>query len=774
MVTNKDNTTRVAGNRANTQQNNGGCSCLLVILLISSIALFSVNHTAGYIGLGVSAILGLAYLIGRKSTPKTNQPATPEQPAQQEIKSPKRTTDLRRIQSEIDKRLNEKVIEAYSRLCTQFDELLYAQKIWLTSSSTVKKKGVTRKEVLFHVGSFGTLKSPFDIPVLRGEGSCHYYLYPNCIIKASSATDFEAIPIENVEINYYRTRFIETDDVPGDSVVTDYKYAFANADGSPDKNVADNPKTPVAVYGEIEITPPGLTFLISNAEATEKFVDSFKALKKKSSNAAIDAPYFNTIHKTVEQLYGFFEELKNDDHFHAIVHETFLSDKKPATDGQMPDWKDIVLRNLFCRDIVKCYKELDNPIDFNTKEGVGLLIFMARFITPQNTITFDRLESLKKTVGEAEIPKVEDFIALHIGDTKDTFLVSILLEKYNADLQKKYAVLLYRFASITAKADGVVTKKEEKWLSTLLNMEKTVKTGVSPQNGTQSCEIFRPTHTNPHEELAKLVGLTSVKTEIATLENFIRIQQARAQQGLKASQLSCHVVFTGNPGTGKTTVGRLVAKIYKELGLLQKGHLVEIDRSGLVAGYIGQTAIKTNELIDSALDGVLFIDEAYSLVPEGGSKKDFGMEAIATLLKRMEDSRDRLVVILAGYTDEMKKFIDSNPGLQSRFNRYIEFPDYAADELYQIFEYNLKKCDYHVSDRVADTLQAYFQQAVASKDRNFGNARFVRNFFEKTLERQANRLSKETHLTIEKLSEICIEDIQGELGVLYRRKKTII
>ena len=180
----------------------------------------------------------------------------------------------------------------------------------------------------------------------------------------------------------------------------------------------------------------------------------------------------------------------------------------------------------------------------------------------------------------------------------------------------------------------------------------------------------------------------------------------------------------------------------------------------MVAGYVGQTAIKTNEIIDSALDGVLFIDEAYALVADSGSKNDFGAEAIATLLKRMEDNRDRLVVILAGYTNEMKKFINSNPGLESRFNRYIEFPDYSADELYQIFDYNLKKCDYHLTNEVADILNAHFQQVVAAKDRNFGNARFVRNLFEKTLERQANRLAKETHLTPEQLSEIHTEDVK--------------
>ena len=258
-------------------------------------------------------------------------------------------------------------------------------------------------------------------------------------------------------------------------------------------------------------------------------------------------------------------------------------------------------------------------------------------------------------------------------------------------------------------------------------------------------------------ELESLIGLDSVKKEVKTLTNFIKIQKKREEQGMKLSSVSYHCVFTGNPGTGKTTVARIVAEIYKDLGVLKRGHLVETDRAGLVAEYVGQTAVKTNKIIDSALDGVLFIDEAYSLV--GGGESDYGKEAIATLLKRMEDDRDRLVVILAGYTKDMKQFIDSNPGLQSRFNRYIEFPDYTAEELYQIFALNLKKYDYHVTDDAKAALQHFFEDAVAHKDANFGNGRFVRNTFEKVLENQANRLAPESNLTSERLSEIRVEDL---------------
>ena len=259
------------------------------------------------------------------------------------------------------------------------------------------------------------------------------------------------------------------------------------------------------------------------------------------------------------------------------------------------------------------------------------------------------------------------------------------------------------------------------------------------------------------DDLDGLIGLNSVKEEVKTLRNYIIIQQEREKQGLKTTPVSYHCVFTGNPGTGKTTVARIVADVYRSLGVLKKGHLVETDRSGLVADYVGQTATKTNKIIDRALDGVLFIDEAYSLAT--GGDNDYGKEAIATLLKRMEDNRDRLVVILAGYSDEMKQFIDSNPGLQSRFNRYIHFPDYNADELFQIFEANCKKNDYVMTDEAKTALKSLLEKAVAEKDKNFGNARFVRNLFEKTLERQANRLSKQENLSKEMLTEITIEDL---------------
>ena len=261
------------------------------------------------------------------------------------------------------------------------------------------------------------------------------------------------------------------------------------------------------------------------------------------------------------------------------------------------------------------------------------------------------------------------------------------------------------------------------------------------------------------DQLNALIGLTSVKEDVKALASFVKVQQMREKKGMKTSPVSYHCVFTGSPGTGKTTVARIVSEIYKELGILKKGHLVETDRSGLVAEYVGQTAVKTNKIIDSALDGVLFIDEAYSLVDGGNS--DYGKEAISTLLKRMEDDRERLVVILAGYTEDMKRFIDSNPGLQSRFNRYIEFPDYSVDELYQIFNLIANKYEYHLTKEAAGILYSTLQNAVANKNKSFGNGRYVRNLFESAIEQQAKRLSNISNVNKSSLAVIEAEDIKS-------------
>lgn len=241
------------------------------------------------------------------------------------------------------------------------------------------------------------------------------------------------------------------------------------------------------------------------------------------------------------------------------------------------------------------------------------------------------------------------------------------------------------------------------------------------------------------EELNTLTGLESVKQDIRNLVNIIKVQKLREARGMKQPSISLHMVFSGNPGTGKTTVARLLANIYKGLGVLPSGHLVEVDRSGLVVGYIGQTAAKTAQVIDEALGGVLFIDEAYTLSANKG-ENDFGQEAIDTLLKAMEDHREDLIVIVAGYPDLMEEFLNSNPGLRSRFNKYIFFADYTPEELIDILDDMCEKQQYKMTDAAHTFAMEYFQKRTSEHAENFANAREVRNFMEQAIAHQASRI----------------------------------
>ncbi len=260
-------------------------------------------------------------------------------------------------------------------------------------------------------------------------------------------------------------------------------------------------------------------------------------------------------------------------------------------------------------------------------------------------------------------------------------------------------------------------------------------------------------------QLDELIGLEAIKASIQTLTNFLRMQQQRTEQGLPATTPSLHMAFTGNPGTGKTSVARIIAEIYGALGVLEKGHLVETDRSGLVAEYAGQTGPKTNAKIDEALDGVLFIDEAYTLIDPSGQDQ-YGREAIQTLLKRMEDQRERLIVILAGYTDEMQQMIRSNPGLSSRVGTTMHFDDYSPEDLCRIFALIASKAKYELPTQSRRRLLRGFTFLYANRDRHFGNGRTARNSFERSVKRLANRLSTLTEVTRPLLTTLQSEDIE--------------
>ena len=256
-------------------------------------------------------------------------------------------------------------------------------------------------------------------------------------------------------------------------------------------------------------------------------------------------------------------------------------------------------------------------------------------------------------------------------------------------------------------------------------------------------------------ELDGLVGLETVKSDVRRLTSLLRIQRLREDRKLPTLETSHHLVFTGNPGTGKTTVARLLSQILRSLGLVSKGHLVETDRSHLVAGYVGQTATKTRAVLESALGGTLLIDEAYALAR--GGENDFGREAIDTVVKYMEDHRDDLALIAAGYPTEMEAFVDANPGLKSRFTRFIAFPDYTTDELVEIFGRMSGDVRYHLDDAGREALRMVID--AEPRNRGFGNARFVRNLFEEAVGRQADRLAEVGEPTDDQLTTLTAADI---------------
>ncbi|MBR3570170.1 MAG: AAA family ATPase [Oscillibacter sp.] len=281
--------------------------------------------------------------------------------------------------------------------------------------------------------------------------------------------------------------------------------------------------------------------------------------------------------------------------------------------------------------------------------------------------------------------------------------------------------------------------------------------GAAVENGAQAEEVPPPESMEDlQKELDGYIGLEAVKKEVRSLIDLVKVHKMRRENDLPEPDLSLHMVFTGNPGTGKTTIARLMSRIYRSLGILSKGQLVETDRSGLVAGYVGQTALKTSKVIEKAIGGVLFIDEAYTLSGKGES--DFGQEAIDTLLKAMEDRRDDLIVIVAGYDELMDGFIHSNPGLESRFNRYLHFDDYTNEELLDMFKMRCDKGKYTLSEEAE---RAAKKRLEAENGPTFGNGRGVRNLFERVLVRQAGRLAAKEGVTKEELMELKPEDFES-------------
>ncbi len=386
---------------------------------------------------------------------------------------------------------------------------------------------------------------------------------------------------------------------------------------------------------------------------------------------------------------------------------------------------------------------LNREVDFREVEFVTMLL--------QKNLSKEAMEISSSKAGAIDLHDPDLFIMIHMIDKKLAKTVINTIEEIgllfiavdgHSDIQEIKALtdiifeIRHAIRSLDKKSDTV---------------HEAIDTIKTADESEQNMEANL-------DELNELIGLEQIKAEISGLINLIKVRKLREDQDLPVLPMSFHLVFSGNPGTGKTTVARILAKIYKNLGVISKGDLVEVDRSGLVAGFVGQTAIKVSKVIESAKGGVLFIDEAYSLTPNG-SQSDYGSEAIEVLLKAMEDQRGDLVVIVAGYTNEMDTFLNSNPGLKSRFNKFIHFADYTPEELLDIFLLMSNKNGYKLSDDANSELKKLITVIYDNKTENFANARIIRNMFESVIQIQANRVIEIKSPSKDELQDITVEDI---------------
>ncbi|SOS47749.1 AAA ATPase central domain protein (modular protein) [Tenacibaculum dicentrarchi] len=491
------------------------------------------------------------------------------------------------------------------------------------------------------------------------------------------------------------------------------------------------------------------------ASFTDKFKHFVNQKESSATNFDIDASFLEILKNEGDKIQNLADDLNNNKRFSSVINDIVTK-----TDDAVK----FTAEHIILQDIIKVFNKVCNLTSEENKVATLRIKFLLAFL-------FEKLQG-NDIISSLSIARINEFVAsdsfdknieiikkatlFDLGDTyKNEFLLPLILKRLKNPHFSNSAAFLYRIASLIVKADGTVSEKEQEILKKINDKLQHPKEKLQ---GVKEVEIDEnETLEEVLEELNQLVGLDNIKGAIAELSNFLKVQKLRESEGLKSVNNSLHSVFMGPPGTGKTTVARLISKIYKHLGYLEKGHLIETDRSGMVAGYVGQTALKVEEIVTASLNGVLFIDEAYALAKD--AKKDFGNEAIEVLLKKMEDHRKELVVIVAGYPDEMKSFINSNPGLQSRFNRYFTFDHYKPTELVAIFELFCKKNDFILASDAKEKLLFIFEKLYEKKDKNFGNARVARNLFEKIIEYQANRIIAIAPITKELLITIVEQDI---------------
>lgn len=511
---------------------------------------------------------------------------------------------------------------------------------------------------------------------------------------------------------------------------------------------------------EKKIIEESLFLVSTNKTETRNTLDSFLIKYKnlvheekenfQNEKLFFDGQYIEMLKHEADELVKLCHELNSDPHFIQSLNLIY-STSNEAADGYKAE-------HLMISDIIQTYNEV--AINENEKSKFTLAYFFD-YLQGKDLakgITIQRLNQMTtNTLFLENIEKIKAAKYIHTNtEYTGEYLIPAILFRMQHNFFMKSGNSIYRFATIIAKADGNVNDEEKRALKKVL--EKTSKPKVKTSGVSTNSIPAGDTLEAVMNELDLLIGLEEVKKSIKELANLLKVQKIRTEKGMPNIEIGLHAVFMGPPGTGKTTIARLLGRLYKHLGYLEKGHLIETDRAGMVAGYVGQTAIKVNDIVNESIEGVLFIDEAYSLNTQDGGR-DFGSEAVDALLKRMEDLRNQLVVVVAGYPEPMKFFVESNPGLRSRFNRFFNFNHFLPLQLLQIFESFSKKTDFLLKDDAKDKLLDTFEMLYEKRDAGFGNARVVRNLFERCIQNQANRIVNIAEVTKEILQNIEAVDI---------------
>ncbi|GAA5030313.1 hypothetical protein GCM10011506_19390 [Marivirga lumbricoides] len=470
-----------------------------------------------------------------------------------------------------------------------------------------------------------------------------------------------------------------------------------------------------------------------------------------SSAELISQEFMHMLNLLAVRASSFCKQLNGDNRFIQSVNEYAL---KGGTDG-------VKTEHIFMADFITF---INGFIQLPDKKAHSVahftLIYFYEFLQGKDLnkkYSLNELRTLTLSVQfnkNVKLIKDTPFFPI-LNEMEGEFMVAAGLAKMKSEYLPVYAAIMNGILSLIVKSDGEISAEEKAFMHGIIHklnnpniIEGSSELQGIPENDTLELAL---------DELNSLIGMEEIKKSVLDLTNFLKVQRIREEKGLKASKNALHSVFMGPPGTGKTTIARLLGRIYKHLGYLEKGHVIETDRAGLVAGYVGQTAIKTKEIIEKAHGGVLFIDEAYSL--STGGFNDYGQEAVEILLKRMEDKRGDLVVVAAGYPDEMEDFIQSNPGLQSRFNRYFKFDHFSPEALLNIFKMYVSKADFKLTEDAEEKVTEIIDRVYEKRHKSFGNARTMRNLFENIIEKQANRIVEITPVTNELLMTITEEDV---------------